>query len=102
MSDCLQSGCSPPKAPRFFRSLAGEFVVMRNKDLQRFATMPEIGAVPPAVLFGPAFSPDSDAPGVPGSGIAGVISNQVEFSSSLRSARLLHKAGRERQALAAQ
>jgi len=64
-------------APRFFRSLAGELVVVRNKDLQRFAAMPEIGAVPPAVLFGPAFSADPGAPAVPGSGIAGVISNQA-------------------------
>lgn len=64
-------------SPRFLCSAAGELVVFRNKDLQRLAAMSQIGAVPPAVLFGPAFSPDPNSPAVPGSGLANVIANQV-------------------------
>lgn len=62
---------------RFLASDSGDLVVFRHADLKALAVLPEIGAVPPGVLFAgvPGPSPDG-SPGL-GQGIADVISNQV-------------------------
>ena len=75
--DCLAGFAArvfAPGGPRFLRTAAGELAVVRNRDLQRMGAMPEIGSVPPAVLFGTAYGA---GPETPGAALAGVIANQV-------------------------
>jgi cytochrome P450 len=64
-------------APRFLRTDKGELAVFRNRDLQQIGAMPEVGAVPPAVLFGAAFEGAAQSPPPPGAALAAVIANQV-------------------------
>lgn len=62
---------------RLLRTEAGELVVFRHGDLRAFGALPEVGALPPGVMFpGLHLLPDGAAP-PPGSGIGGVISHQV-------------------------
>jgi cytochrome P450 len=63
--------------PRFLRTDSGELVVFRNRDLQRMGSMPEIGNVPPAILFGEAAYPSKTGEPVVGAELARVIMNQV-------------------------
>lgn len=68
-------------ASRFMRSGDGDLVVYRNHDLRVLGAMPEVGAVPPEVLFGPVYkSLGGDQP-LPGAAMAEVIANQV-FSAN--------------------
>lgn len=63
--------------PRFLRTDDGELVVFRNRDLLRLGAMPEIGNVPPAVLFGAAAYPSDGGEPLVGAELARVIKNQV-------------------------
>lgn len=66
-----------PGAPRFLNWGNGELVVYRNKDLQVLGALPEVGVVPPQVVFGPAYDALVAGKPLPGSAMADVISNQV-------------------------
>lgn len=78
-------------APRFLRDPDGGLVVFRNADLQTLGAMPQIGSVPPGVLFGDSFTRmDYPAP-PPGAEIARVVANQV-FTANAPLHRPLRKA----------
>lgn len=66
-----------PEGPRFLKAEDGSLAVFRNRDLHALAIHPAVGAVPPAVLFGPEIDPVSRAEPPPGADLAWVISNQV-------------------------
>jgi len=66
-----------PGTPRLLRTEGNELVVYRHEDLRTLGAMPELGAVPPGVMF-PGFDTRTpDDPPHPGDGIASVISYQV-------------------------
>lgn len=67
--------------PRFLRSDDGDLVVFRSADLQAMAAIPEVGNVPPSVMFGPGVADMLSDESVPGSGLARVLSNQVFFAN---------------------
>lgn len=62
---------------RLLRTQAGELVVFRHADLRTFGAMPEVGALPPGVMFPGLHQLPADAPLPPGAGIGNVISHQV-------------------------
>lgn len=66
-----------PGAPRFLSWGNGELVAYRNKDLQELGALPQVGAVPPQVIFGPAYDALAAGAPVPGSAMADVIANQI-------------------------
>ncbi len=63
--------------PQFMRTADGDLIVYRNNDLQSFGTAPEVGTVPPQVIFGPAYDALEAGEPIPGSAMADVIANQV-------------------------
>ncbi|MFO1090724.1 MAG: cytochrome P450 [Hyphomicrobiales bacterium] len=63
--------------PRFLRGDRGDLVVFRHADLRTFGAAPEVGAVPPAVLYPQRFGPNTDGCPVKPSAVAEVIANQV-------------------------
>jgi len=77
--------------PRFLRDRDGGLVVFRNGDLQAIGAMPQIGGVPPGVLFGNAFTRMNDPAPPLGAEIARVVSNQV-FTANAPLHRPLRKA----------
>lgn len=64
-------------AHRLLRTEAGELVVFRHGDLRAFGALPEVGALPPGVMFPGLHQLPPGAPLPPGGGIGGVISHQV-------------------------
>lgn len=64
-------------AHRLLRTEAGELVVFRHGDLRAFGALPEVGALPPGVMFPGLHQLPPAAPLPPGGGIGGVISHQV-------------------------
>lgn len=62
---------------RLLRTEAGELVVFRHGDLRAFGALPEVGALPPGVMFPGLHALAPDVPLPPGGGIGQVISHQV-------------------------
>ena len=62
---------------RLLRTEAGELVLFRHGDLRAFGALPEVGGLPPGVMFPGLYQLPPGAPLPPGGGIGGVISHQV-------------------------
>lgn len=77
--------------PRFLRSEEGDLVVLRNKDLQAMGAMPQVGDVPPLVMFGPVYEALVAGQPILGSNLADVIANQI-FTTNPPIHRPLRKA----------
>lgn len=64
--------------PRFLRGPLGQLVVFRHADLRAFGALPEVGNVPPGVLFpGARAYMGPDGHGLPGAAVFEVIKNQA-------------------------
>ncbi len=66
-----------PGSPRFMRNANGNFVIFRHKDVRALAIRPEVGSVPPGVLFSHITDFSVIEPGTIGGGIAQVLKSQV-------------------------
>jgi cytochrome P450 len=65
-------------SPRFLRGPQGELAVFRHADLRAFGARPEVGNVPPAVLFPAAEAyASSGGDSLPGAALFDVIKNQA-------------------------
>jgi len=63
--------------PRYFRSAQDALVVFHHADLVAFGTAPQIGNVPPGVLFPGRMDATADTKPAPGKRIAEVLATQV-------------------------
>lgn len=65
--------------PRYFRSRADALVVFNHADLMAFGTAPQVGSVPPGILFPGTLDAPADAEAAPGKRIAEVLSTHSSF-----------------------
>jgi cytochrome P450 len=63
--------------PRFLKTEDDQLVVFRHADLRAFGAAPQVGNVPPGVLYAGRFDSAQTGAGLPGAEVARVIANQA-------------------------
>jgi cytochrome P450 len=63
--------------PRFLKTEDEQLVVFRHADLRAFGAAPQVGNVPPGVLYPSRFDSAQNGAGSPGAKVARVIANQA-------------------------